>query len=63
MNYTLNDYPYTIRPGEVQTLNPGYWTVRFERGSALGVGTYTLAGGTYKFAPTASGWELYSSKP
>lgn len=59
LSYTLNGYPYTIRPGESQTLNPGSWVLEFDRGDGFGTARYTLAGGVFTFGPSDHGWEVY----
>jgi hypothetical protein len=58
--YSLNEYDYTIQPGESQTLvNDRQWTITFDRGGNFGTAEYSLSPGTYEFTLTAKGWEVY----
>ena len=60
LSYALNDYPYEIKPGEVQSLaEDRTWVIEFDRSGDFGVAQYTLEPGEYSFAMTDHGWELY----
>jgi hypothetical protein len=72
IRYSLNQYDYTIQPGESQTItNDREWVITFDKGGDFGTAKYTLAPGLYKFALTETGWQVYhtadvdtiSSKP
>jgi hypothetical protein len=64
LNYTINDNPYEIKPGESQTLEDNYtWVVEFDRGGDFGEARYTLEPGEYSFALSEHGWELYHKFP
>jgi len=60
VNYTLNDHPYTIKPGYSQTFaNDRVWTIEFHRGDEQSeVATMVLKSGNYTFTSSAKGWEL-----
>lgn len=58
--YSLNEYDYTIQPGESQTLtNDREWVITFDRGGNFGTARYTLYPGIYEFELTKNGWEVY----
>jgi hypothetical protein len=63
VNYTINGNHYVARSGMRQVLPPRAddrnWTIEYDRGGTLGLARYTLRPGTYRFAPTESGWQLY----
>lgn len=59
INYSLNGFQYTIRPGESQTLiNDRLWTIQFDRGGEFGQTRYSLSPGQFEFTPTATGWDF-----
>jgi len=58
--YSVNEFEYTIEPGESQTLiNDREWVIEFDRGGDFGTARYTLYPGTYEFALAKNGWEVY----
>lgn len=58
--YSLNQYEYVIQPGESQMLtNDREWIITFDRGGDFGTARYTLFPGSYEFALTEKGWEIY----
>jgi len=60
MNYSLNEYDYSIAPGHSQMLfNDRDWIITFDRGDDFGTARYSLSPGTYQFALTKKGWEIY----
>lgn len=60
IRYSLNEYDYAIEPGQSQTLvNDRPWTITFDRGGDYGTARYSLSSGTYTFAPTDKGWQVY----
>lgn len=64
LNYAVNDYTYEIKPGETQELTQDRtWVIEFDRGGDFGSAQYTLEPGTYTFASTDKGWELYHQAP
>ena len=62
VRYTLNGYPYTIHPGQAQTIESDRpWVASFDRGHGE-VARYSLRPGEYSFGATDDGhWELYRS--
>jgi hypothetical protein len=60
LTYSLNEYEYEIKPGESQTLaNNRPWVITFDRGGDYGTAQYSLSSGTYTFALTKKGWDVY----
>lgn len=61
VNYVLNDWDYSMRPGQVQNIvEDRDWIIRFDRGREFGTTEYALAPGTYQFVrEEESGWQLY----
>jgi hypothetical protein len=60
INYTVNGRSYTMQPAYRQVLPAGRtWTVAFQRGGSFGTARYGLQEGSYKFAVSDRGWELY----
>ncbi|MEX0612509.1 MAG: hypothetical protein WD229_10350, partial [Pirellulales bacterium] len=58
--YTLNAIRYTMQPGFEQKLPAGRsWTVEFDRGGSFGTARYSLTPGTYAFALTERGWDVF----
>lgn len=59
INYSLNGFQYTIRPGESQTLvNDRLWTIQFDRGGEFGRARYSLSPGQFEFTVSAAGWDF-----
>lgn len=59
VNYALNNYKYSIQPGQTQTIQADRdWIITFGRGESFGSAKYALTPGVYQFAVTAKGWEL-----
>lgn len=60
VRYSLNTYPYSIQPGQSQTIeSTRVWVASFDRGHGE-VARYTLRPGEYYFGTTTDGhWELY----
>jgi len=59
LTYAVNDFEYTINPGESQTLaNDREWIISFDRGGDFGTARQTLMPGTHAFVATAAGWEV-----
>lgn len=61
-NYSLNDNPYSMGPGQEQSLNAGPWTIAFDRGRGFGEARYTLSAGHYEAARTDRGWDVFARK-
>jgi hypothetical protein len=62
VNYTLNGNPFTIEPGSRKVLpDKRGWRIEFDRGDNNGAARYSLPYGTYTFAVTSKGWELYDT--
>jgi hypothetical protein len=61
-NYSLNDNPYSMGPGQEQPLNAGPWTIAFDRGRDFGEARYTLSAGHYEAARTDRGWDVFAKK-
>ena len=60
VNYSLNGQPFVMRPGQSQRFtHERDWIVEFNRGDGSSIGRYSLKSATYKFKPTARGWELF----
>jgi hypothetical protein len=60
LNYALQGAPYTIAPGYSQDLvHDRSWVIEFSRGGNFGQARYGLEPGTYSFAHTDHGWDLY----
>lgn len=60
IRYSLNEFDYTIQPGEGQTIsNDRDWVITFDRGGDFGTAEYTLSPGLYTFAATGKGWQVY----
>ncbi|HVC92815.1 MAG TPA: hypothetical protein VND64_03945 [Pirellulales bacterium] len=63
VRYVVNGDAYVMEPGMSQALPSGTrWVVAFDRGGSVGSAKYTLAEGTYQFAPTDDGWDLYQRR-
>jgi len=60
LSFIVNGQSYSLAPGMKQdlTIGPGD-TISFDRGGNLGTATYSLNQGTYDFAASSHGWELY----
>ena len=59
LKYSLNEYPYEIKAGQVQHLQQDRpWVIEFDRGGDYGFATYPLNAGRYKFVATEEGWDL-----
>lgn len=60
LSYSLNEFDYTIAPGESQTIsNDREWIITFDRGGEFGTARYSLAPGLYSFKLTEQGWQVY----
>ncbi|MCC7420827.1 MAG: hypothetical protein IT428_11120 [Planctomycetaceae bacterium] len=61
VNYLLNEWDYSMTPGQAQSLvEDREWVIRFDRGRGFGTTEYALAPGTYRFVREEdSGWQLY----
>ena len=60
VEYALNGQPFAMKPGQSQRFtHERDWIVEFNRGGDSNVATYSLKSATYKFEPTALGWELF----
>jgi hypothetical protein len=60
VNYNVNNNAYTMEPEYRQTLPGGRtWVVAFDRGGSFGEAKYGISQGTYKFALTDEGWNLF----
>jgi hypothetical protein len=60
--YRLNGKLFGMRPGNYQKLATGdAWIVEFDRGADFGSARYKLGPGTYLFAITAGGWDLFEN--
>ncbi len=59
LSYSLNQHPYSIKPGESQTIKlTKEWTIKFDNGLSREV-VYRLEDGQYKFTVNPqSGWDL-----
>jgi hypothetical protein len=62
LSYTINDYAYTLEPGQSQVLPTGNtWVIAFDKGTGKDA-KYTLSEGTYAFKETNDGWDLALKK-
>jgi hypothetical protein len=62
LTYRLNQWTYTIKPGESQKIkHDREWIIRFDRGDKQGSAEYSLKGGLYSVKRTAGGWELFNT--
>ena len=60
IEYVVNDQNYTTPSGYNQNISGGgSWLAQFNRGPGFGDARYNLTEGTYYFAATDHGWELY----
>ena len=60
IEYVVNDQNYTTPSGYNQNISGGgSWLAQFNRGPGFGDARYNLTEGTYYFASTDHGWELY----
>ena len=60
IDYLVNDQNYSTPSGYNQTMSgSGNWLAQFNRGPGFGDARYNLTEGTYYFAATDHGWELY----
>lgn len=60
MEYVINNQNYSTPAGYDQTFSgTGSWLAQFNRGPGFGDARYSLNPGTYYFASTDRGWELY----
>ncbi len=59
IGYTLNNYSYTIKPGEIQRLQADRtWVIKFDNGLGKQI-TYRLESGNYDFTVNPqSGWDV-----
>lgn len=59
VKYSLNEFSYTIKPGESQTLNlDRNWTIAFDNGLGRRV-NYRLNDGEYRFTVSPQrGWDV-----
>lgn len=59
VRYMVDRNIYTLKPGELQRLDPGeLGVVRYHRGGEFGDARLVLSPGVYEFAVSARGWEL-----
>ena len=63
VNYTLNEFSYTIKPGETQKIpSDRPWTLRFDNGLGKTVAVQLSPGGDYDFAVSQQeGWHVVAS--
>jgi hypothetical protein len=62
VNYTLDAAAYTLDVGYNQSYSGcGVWVIQFDRGVGGAQASYSLTPGTYSFAMTDQGWELYNT--
>jgi hypothetical protein len=60
VNYNVNSKAFTMEPEYRQALPGGRtWVVAFDRGGSFGQAKYGISEGTYKFALTDEGWNLF----
>ena len=60
LSYALNGATYSIPPGYSQDLTlDRSWVISFSRGGNFGEARYALEPGSYSFANTEHGWELF----
>ena len=66
VNYGIDGNHYVARSGMRQVLPPRnddrHWVIEYDRGADQGPARYTLRSGTYRFAPTELGWQLYRER-
>ena len=63
LKYSLNQYPFEIKAGQIQRLQEDRpWVIEFDRGGDHGFTTYALIAGRYKFVSTPDGWDLVRAK-
>ena len=63
VSFTLNNSPYSIKPGQTQTIqNDRLWTVAFGSGGPAGDVRYSLKPAVYKFKVTEGGWNLFQTQ-
>ena len=64
LSFVVDSQVYTVAPGSYQDVLGGPdRVISFDRGDSRGTGRYSLRAGTYTFAATKSGWELYHTQP
>ena len=60
VEYLLNGEQFVMRPGQSQRFaHDRDWIIDFDRGDGSNFARYGLKSATYKFKPTANGWELF----
>jgi hypothetical protein len=60
ISFSIDGQSYSLPSGSLHTYDlPADAVVEFGRGSQLGASRYALNSGTYTFAATPKGWELY----
>jgi hypothetical protein len=59
INYSLNEYPYSMGPGQSQFVDSGY-VITFDSGSGA-TKRYTLADGSFRFSIGPQGWDMQSA--
>ncbi len=63
IDFTLNDWKFTIRPGETVNLRSDQmWIIQFSAGSQRADRRYSLPPGHYTFKRASSGWNLVRTK-
>ncbi|HUY36227.1 MAG TPA: hypothetical protein VMV69_26050 [Pirellulales bacterium] len=63
VRYVVNGDAYAMEPGMSQSLPAGTrWIVEFDRGGNVGSTKYTLSDGTFEFAPSDAGWDLFQHR-
>jgi len=63
LSFSLGGQTYTLEPGSQKEFRVSQASIiEFDRGGAFGRARYTVGDGTYTFAPTDRGWELYHSQ-
>jgi hypothetical protein len=62
INYNINGNHYVMEPGMAQRIPDGNWTVEYDRGQKFGVESYKLSPGTFSFALTDNGWQLFRDR-
>jgi len=63
VHYVVNGKAYTMEPGMSQVLPANVeWFIEFDRGGSVGFTRYVLPKGTFHFAPTDTGWDLYQHR-
>ena len=62
LTYHLNQWTFTIKPGESQKIKHDRdWVIRFDRGKQQGSAEYSLTGGLYTAKQTPDGWDLFTT--